>query len=815
MANNPIAQIFKNGRDFTFQEEIFQNEFIEDNFIVRPDGNLAAGFMLLLPERESLSELDIKSFWDRITEVLEQLPIGTAVHFQSQYFYKENSVRALEKNKVGYLTSKLLEYHHDKPVINNRVLLYLVFNFKNRKKSDPFSHFFSTLNWGKNPLADIDKHKLLARSAVQSLTKNLESVSRLKVKQLSTNELWGQQLMYFNLQFDKVPQFFSNSITNKGDQIQVGTKKVAFVYLQRTGSNLYDYTLNERNVPTFMAWPLGFAINFPHIINCAFIIGEKDVLMKELESKRNISKSLGSLQNIADRSMAMDIDIFLETNRGSGRKLVYFNHNIMAWDTDSDKLALSCDIIKAAYLRMNGSVASTDSFNNGLYYNTFAPGYALDLFQSMILPIDEALNHFDFTAPHISESNGILFCNREGEPILIDLWHKDLPSFNRIVIGPSGSGKSFTLSYILAQEIEQGIELIVIDVGGSYKNLFDFYPSKYYEYKNDVPLSFNPFLIPKNKFGQYDLSKDKVVFLVALITILWKKTSDGETLSREEQSVLTNLLQLYYNNINSKSGEIPRLDRFLDFIEEYAKGIQAGSAAAGDLSFFNFKSFSVVLRTFTHGIYKDILNSDETENISEHRLVCFDLNGIQKDPILFPIVALLIMELVLDKIRLNPGVRKEIVIDEAWSMLTGALSEFIEMLYRTVRKAGGAVTIVSQDIGPIKKSAIGEAVRANAPTKILLDHSSQKAMLPDLQGYTALTDHQMEQLSSIRDEGSRREILLVRNQYAQNLFVDAGPHASVSFSSWAKDRARIQELKNKNGIEYAINQYVEEKKMPV
>jgi hypothetical protein len=211
MANNPIAQIFKNGRDFTFQEEIFQNEFIEDNFIVRPDGNLAAGFMLLLPERESLSELDIKSFWDRITEVLEQLPIGTAVHFQSQYFYKENSVRALEKNKVGYLTSKLLEYHHDKPVINNRVLLYLVFNFKNRKKSDPFSHFFSTLNWGKNPLADIDKHKLLARSAVQSLTKNLESVSRLKVKQLSTNELWGQQLMYFNLQFDKVPQFFSNS----------------------------------------------------------------------------------------------------------------------------------------------------------------------------------------------------------------------------------------------------------------------------------------------------------------------------------------------------------------------------------------------------------------------------------------------------------------------------------------------------------------------------------------------------------------------------------------------------------------------------
>jgi conjugation system TraG family ATPase len=806
-----LLNFVKGNKDEHYQEEIFPNEFLEDNFIIRPDGNLAVGFELKFPERESLASEEIKPFMESLTNILEQLPTGTAVHFQSQYYYRQSNVQALNKMKLGFLSGKLAEHHRDKPVLNNKVILYIIFNFQNRKTPNPVSHFLASFNfWPKNHLANLSRDKSFARNAVQALLKNLESLKNVKVRQLDTKSLESEQLKYYNLQFDGDPRFFSNNIHNRGFDVKVGNKFVSFVYLQRTGKCLYDYQLNNRNVPTFMAWPLGFNLNFPHVVNLAFIIDDRDRVMDKLETKKNISQSLGASQNVNDRSIALEIDVFLQQMRESGRKLVYCNHNVMVWDTNPDTLSVQLDQVKSAYLTMNGSIGATDSFGTGNYFFTFSPGYALDLFHTLTLSIDDAINHFDFSSPHISDQKGIIFSNREGEPILVDLWHPDLDSFNRIVIGPSGSGKSFTLAYILSQEIDQGIEVIIIDVGGSYKNLLDFHPSKYYEYKNDIPLSFNPFLIPKKATG-YDLSKEKVVFLTALITVLWKRTDNGERLSREEQSVLTNLLESYYNFVNKTHGHIPRLDRFLAFIEEYKTTPGYTKTNVDEFKYFAMDSFLLVLRTFTEGIYKDILNSDETESIGDYKLICFDLNGIQKDPVLYPIVALLIMELVLDKVRNSPTVRKEIVIDEAWSMLTGALAEFIEMLYRTVRKAGGAVTIVSQDITPIERSAIGEAVRGNAPTKILLDHRSQTSMLSKLQSFFALTEHNMQQLLSIRNEGNRRELMLIRGDKANNLFVDAGTHLSLAFSSWATDRSRIQDLKGKVGIESAINQYTEEK----
>jgi hypothetical protein len=810
-----LLNLFKQGRKFTYHEEMFPNEIIEDNMIVHPNGNVAVGFEVSFPERESLGADEIRPFIEKLTLIIEQLPDRTALLFQNQYFHKQSTVDSLQKQQLGYLTSRLLDYQIDRPSLNQRSFVYLTFNFAKRKPNTPLTHFANLANWGDNPVQHISRYKQLAASTAESFKKNLESLKMIGIRMLRTEQLIEEQIKYFTLDFGGKPKDFTRNISNTQAGYYVGNKRVSFVHMQRTGSCVYDHVPNNRKMDTFMAWYMGTELNFPHVVNLAIRLDGKDNIMVELDKLRKRRIGTGRLGPVKDRSIPMEIELFLEQARQSERKIARFAHNVMVFDADSYKLDDNCNRVISAYLNMNGSIGDVDPATTHLQYHTFAPGYATEMINPHVLFTDEILTHFDFSSPHIAEQQGIILSNREGEPVLVDLWHPNLPSYNRVVIGPSGSGKSFTMGHILAQEIEQGVELVIIDVGGSYKNLFDVYAntSKYYEYKHEVPLSFNPFLLPKNRNGDFELSKDKIVFLTALITVLWKKTNEGETLSREEQSLLSRFLEQYYRDVNKRkrAESPPRLDGFIAFVKETVEKMKKDPVESAELKYFDIDSFLVTLKPFVEGVNKDILNSSENEDISSYRLVCFDLLGVQKDALLFPIVALLIMELVLDKIRQNPTVRKEIVIDEAWSMLSGALAEFIEMLYRTVRKSGGAVTIVSQDIGPIKKSAIGEAIRSNAPTKILLDHSSQLAMLGDLQGFFELTNHQLQKLMSIRNESHRREILLVRNNVAQNYFIDVGPHLTMAFSSRAEDRAKVQQLAAKGGIEWAIDQAVEDK----
>ena len=42
---------------------------------------------------------------------------------------------------------------------------------------------------------------------------------------------------------------------------------------------------------------------------------------------------------------------------------------------------------------------------------------------------------------------------------------------NRIVIGPSGSGKSFWLNNYILQSYELGRDIMIIDIGGSYRSM--------------------------------------------------------------------------------------------------------------------------------------------------------------------------------------------------------------------------------------------------------------------------------------------------------------------------------------------------------
>lgn len=802
------SEEIKANRKYHWFEEIFPGEFIEENIIIKPDGNLSVGFYVDGPDPESVSEDEIIAMEENLEKVLSRLPRGLVVHFQLQVFVTEQDKQALYETQNGFLVGTMIRHLMDRPRINSRLCLYLCFNTRGTKPRTPMSTLWSAFNLWKNPLQNLERDKKTVKSLVQTFMTQFSNVPYLKLRQMQDSDLEHELIRYRTLDFGNThPEEIQVDHTNLTNKYLVGDKYVGFVYMAKSANQVYATTLNERGVHTFMGWPLAGALDFPHVVNLAFRIGGEEEL-KELDRKRNIRNSFGKNTKEIDVLVMEDITTFTQEMRGESKVPVLMSHNVMVWDTHPDQLSYNMDLVKSAYIKMNGSVGMADSYNAGNYFNSFAPGYGLELFNTLIISLEYAILHFDYCKPVLADQKGTLLCNRNLEPVLIDLWSNELVNKNKLCIGPSGSGKSFTWNTLLSQAIEAGEEIVILDVGGSYRNLFSLYEdSKYIETNREDALTFNPFLLNTDREGNYILTEDKMNFLLALFSILWKKP--GESLSKEEESIISEWLTLYYKQVNQYKRERPRLDRFVSFIETISKSPSFTTDVRQ--KYFDAESFSLVLQKFcTDGTYGKTLNSEDNINISEYSLICFDLFGVQSDPILYPVVSLIIIELVLDKMRKNPRTRKQMVIDEAWSMLSGSMGNFIEGLFRTLRKYNAGVSIISQGIVELKNSPVGEAIKANAATLILLDHNSQPALIPDVQRFFGLTNHEVELFKSIRKTDTWRELFIKRGNVSQVFAIDVGQHATAAFSSLSTDKAKIAELAKKGGPEYAINQFVED-----
>jgi len=85
---------------------------------------------------------------------------------------------------------------------------------------------------------------------------------------------------------------------------------------------------------------------------------------------------------------------------------------------------------------------------------------------------------------------------------------------------------------------------------------------------------------------------------------------------------------------------------------------------------FDVNNFLYVLRPYYKGGEFDyLLNATENLELLKERFIVFELDNIKDHPILFPVVTIIIMEVFISKMRKLKGVRKMILIEEAWKAI--------------------------------------------------------------------------------------------------------------------------------------------------
>lgn len=352
---------------------------------------------------------------------------------------------------------------------------------------------------------------------------------------------------------------------------------------------------------------------------------------------------------------------------------------------------------------------------------------------------------------------------------------------------------------------EQGTHIILVDVGHSYKGLCDMVNGYYFTYTEQEPIRFNPFYI-----GAGDaLDIEKKESIKALLIALWKK--DDETFMRSEYVALSNALQGFFDKLEKDKSLFPSFNTFYEYLQsDFLEVLKRDKVKEKD---FDVDNFLFVLRPFYQGgEYDYLLNATQNLDLLQQRLIVFELDNIKDNAVLFPVTTLMIMENFISKMRKLKGVRKMILIEEAWkALMKEGFAEYIKYLFKTVRKFFGEAIVVTQEVEDIISSPIvKQAIINNSDCKILLDQSKYQNKFDQIQELLGLTEKEKALVLSVNkaNDPLRRykEVFISLGGMVSKVYrTEVSPEEYLAYTTEETEKVKVQQYAVRYGsIEAAL-----------
>jgi conjugation system TraG family ATPase len=737
---------------------------IEHDCLLSRQGDITVAFKAELPEIFTLSDSDYEAFHQIWVKAIKVLPKHSILHKQD-WFIDSRYKPDFEKAGDSFLSRSSERFFNERPFLDHSCYIFLTKKPAGRK--DGSSLFSNLLRKSIVPEQALSNNMLQDfLDSCGQFRRIMEDSGFVKLTRVREDGLYSQKrkaglLEKYCFLSENETDFTVKDMQFSGDSIQVGNQHCRLYTLGDAadlpalcGSRInYDrYSTDKTKFSIGFAATLGQLLPCNHIYNQYIFIEDAQKTIKKLESKRLRLQSLSaySRENSISRDATND---FLNEAIGQQRQPVKAHMNLLVWTEEKEQLKDLKNMVSSALAQMD-AVAKQETFGAPQLFWAGMPGNEADF------PMNDAFDTFSEQASCFFNLEtgyrtslspvGIRLGDRQtGKPLHVDISDEPMrlgicTNRNKFILGPSGSGKSFFTNHMVRSYYEQGTHIVLVDVGHSYKGLCDMVNGYYFTYEENNPIRFNPFYI-----GEGDsLDTEKKESIKTLLLALWKK--DDEEFKRSEYVALSNAIQLYFEKLEREASLFPCFDSFYDFLrDDFVPVLKADNVKEKD---FDINNFLYVLRPYYKGGEFDyLLNAHENINLLGERLIVFELDNIKDHPILFPVVTIIIMEVFINKMRKLKGIRKMILIEEAWkALMKEGFAEYIKYLFKTVRKFFGEAIVVTQEIEDIISSqVVKQAIVNNSDCKILLDQSKYQNKFDAIQELLGLTDKEKALVLSV------------------------------------------------------------------
>ncbi|KOH45596.1 hypothetical protein NC99_15890 [Sunxiuqinia dokdonensis] len=525
-------------------------------------------------------------------------------------------------------------------------------------------------------------------------------------------------------------------------------------------------------LPVSFVHPVSWNLPFSHVTNLFIYVPDQQQTKAMLEDsyKKIYSLSRFSSENKVNAGL---IEQFLDTVQTTGEKLVKTHFNVLLFDDSLARLKQHKSETASAFSMMN-CFPYQHSFDLPLLFFACVPfSTQLPETEAFITQVPQAccLTNFE-GAIRSSDSDFTLYLSnrQEGCPVKIDLSDEPMDRHlihnrNKLVIGGSGSGKSFFTNHLLRQYAEsENCHVVLLDVGRSYELLTRYLDERLkerggammVEFTSENPISFNPFVLT----GSLDVERRQTI--LSVIYTIYK-----ENLTEMEKDVMARSLSEFFKT----KGPERSFNGYYEFCLELIPGL----VRAQQLDFNSAEFFFILSKYYRGGEYDYLLNKPmQTDEFFRCPFLVFELDSIKDHPVIFPVATLIIMDIFLQKMRRLKGVRKVICIEEAWKAIaTPQMAGYIKYFFKTIRKFFGEAMVVTQEVDDVISSpVIRDAIINNADTRILLDMGKFKNKFEQISQTLGLSEFQKEQILSINKN-------LPADRKLKEVFIGLGSYSRV------------------------------------
>lgn len=714
------VKIFGTGtkRAKAFKEIYFSIEEIEGKGVLyTKTGEYSAILKIANPVQKYSANIDAYyDFTNTMTALMQTLGEGYAIHKQDVFTRKKFGDDV--QSRPDLLDQSYFRY------------------FKGRAYTDCATYITITQENKKSRLFSYDKkkwHDFLIK--VQKAHDMLRDRG-LKVRFLGKEEAQNYVDRFFAMNFGQKNIYMSNF---KVDDEGIGMGKRQFktyslvdvdnITLPSVIRPYTDIEVNNTSMPVDL---LSLISSIPEadtvVYNQMVWLPNQKQELSKLARKKNRHSSMPSPSNlIAVEDIKKVEDVVARENK----QLVYAHFNLMI-ATEAQDMQKCTNYLENTFSRIGIHISKRAYNQLELFVNSF-PGncYAMNPDYDRFLTLSSAASCLMYKE-NIQHSEDtplkIWYTDRQGVPVAIDISGKEgktkyTDNSNFFVLGPSGSGKSFSMNTIVRQMEAQDTDVILVDTGNSYEGCCEYYNGKYISYTEENPITMNPFRIKKEEFNV-----EKIDFLKNLIMLIWKG-GDGTVEKREDrlvEQVITEYYDAYFNGFNGFTpNQTESLRRSIVNAESQKNGIVADTNSpeflkliadklremeqrrrmltVTTLSFNTFYEYStrripdicreenitgIDISTYNYmlknfykgGTYERTLNDDLDATLFDEKFIVFEIDAIKDNPTLFPIVTLIICDTFIQKMRLKKN-RKMLVIEEAWKAIASPMmAEYIRYI---------------------------------------------------------------------------------------------------------------------------------------
>ena len=813
---------------------------VENGCIVSKDADVTVAFKVELPELFTVTSNEYEAIHSAWHKAVKVLPDFSIVHKQD-FFIEEKYQPEIDKDELSFLSRSFERHFNERPFLNHFCYLFLTKTTKMRSRQEST---FSTLCKGKIIPKEIEDKEMVTKflEAVGQFERIMNDCGFITLRRLRADEIVGTETMagivekYFALSQNDTTVL--KDISLNPEEMRIGDDFLCLHTLSDvedlpgnvgTDSRYERLSTDRSDCRLSFAAPVGVLLTCNHVYNQYIFIDDHAENLKRFEQTARNMQSLSrySRSNQINREW---IEEYLNEAHSKGLVSVRCHCNVMAWSDDREELKHIKNDVGSQLALMECKPRHNTTDVPTLFWAGI-PGNEGDFpfEESFYTFIPQALCFFTEETNYKSSLSpfGIKMVDRvTGRPLHLDI--SDLPmkkgvitNRNKFVLGPSGSGKSFFMNHLVRQYYEQNSHIVLVDTGNSYQGLCEMIHRKtkgadgiYYTYSEEKPISFNPFFTDDYKFNV-----EKKDSIKTLLLTLWK--SEDDKITKTESGELGSAVSAYIKKIQQDRSIVPCFDTFYEYmLNDYRVELEKRDIKVSRED-FNIDNFLTTLRQYYKGGRFDfLLNSRENIDLLHKRFIVFEIDSIKDNSELFPVVVIIIMEAFINKMRRLKGIRKLLIVEEAWKALTTEnMANYLKYMYKTVRKYFGEAIVVTQEVDDIISSpVVKESIINNSDCKILLDQKKYMNKFDGIQAMLGLTEKEKAQILSINlanHPGRKyKEVWIGLNGVQSAVYAtEVSPAEYLTYTTEESEKTEVFNLAEELGgdLELAIRRLAETK----